>query len=544
MQAVPGTPHAFSHARWLGALMVLVLVVTACALLGAPPASSASSSSSSASAAAPSLSVSPSTYVGGQRLTWTGSVGAPGVRSLDLQLHMGRPGDRWTSVAGFRAQTRADGSFQFSYPAPGMFNIRYRVKAGRHVSATKLFLAKTQEVTLRVAGQPENNTGEPALVATGRPFDIIVDTTPDNVFRSPSSQGLPVFPGRRLTLQRRVDGDTWTDVATATVGSNGLGRFAGLDEPAGVAVFRVREEDYRQDGNDIGWTHSFPLYVYVGATAWAQYEAQRLDALTSVSLPPPDTASFGSGAPTPTASERFNWYPLYWDFAWEHGQSLTGGPARGSRPRGHWVDYVDGAGRVSKQNGQLTLDSKRYYGAGIGDFGTTSATLHGNAATQGRWEARLRIRGAYETGGRDYRVQAELVPEDTAGNRCGTRHIVIASISAFSRRVRFGVDSAKGSWGGSATASANPLHSAYAVAVEVSKDHITWFLDGKPVGSVTDSAAIPDRPMTMRLSLVGQGREEMNQVSLVSDWQRGFPIDSGRQQVSSTKLKRQAASGC
>jgi hypothetical protein len=156
----------------------------------------------------------------------------------------------------------------------------------------------------------------------------------------------------------------------------------------------------------------------------------------------------------------------------------------------------------------------------------------------------MRIRGAYETGGRDYRVQAELVPEDVAGNQCGSRHVVIASISAFSRRVRFGVDSPKGSWSGSAIASANPLHSAYAVAVEVSKSHLTWFLDGRAVGSVTDPAAIPDRPMTLRLSLVGQGGAEMNQVSLVSDWQRGFPIDSGRAQVSSTKLERHTATGC
>ncbi len=537
MQAVLGSRHAVPRPRWLGALIAMILVVTTFALVTVPL-------TTSAEAASPSLSVSPATYVGGQLLTWTGSVGAPGARDLQLQLHMGRPGDRWTTVDGFRARTRADGTFQFTYPAPGMFNIRYRVKAGTHVSASKLFLAKTQELTLRVSGQRENNTGEPALVAADRPFEITVDTTPDNIFRSPSSQGLPVFPGRRLTLQRRVDGDTWKEIASASVGTDGLGRFGGLTEPAGVAVFRVREEDYRQDGNEIGWTQSFPLYVYVGPAAWAQYEQERRAALSTVSLPPPDSAAFGSGAPTPTASERYNWYPLYWDFAWEHGQSLTGGPARGSRPRGHWVDWVDGTGRVSKQNGQLTLDSKRYYGAGVGDVGTTTATLHGNAATQGRWEARMRIRGAYETGGRDYRVQAELVPEDAAGNQCGSRHVVIASISAFSRRVRFGVDSPKGSWSGSAMASANPLHSAYAVAVEVSKGHLTWFLDGRAVGSVSDPGAIPDRPMTLRLSLVGQGREEMNQVSLVSDWQRGFPIDTGRQQTGTTTLKRRAATGC
>ena len=204
MQAVLGTPRSTPRPRWLGALATLILVVTTSALVTVPL-------TTPAQAASPSLSVSPATYVGGQRLTWTGSVGAPGVRDLQLQLHMGRPGDRWTTVDGFRAQTRADGSFQFTYPAPGMFNIRYRVKAGKHVSASKLFLAKTQELTLRVSGQRENNTGEPALVAANRPFEVTVDTTPDNIFRSPSSQGLPVFPGRQLTLQRRVDG-RWTPV--------------------------------------------------------------------------------------------------------------------------------------------------------------------------------------------------------------------------------------------------------------------------------------------------------------------------------------------
>ncbi|GAA1160312.1 hypothetical protein [Nocardioides aquiterrae] len=527
--------------RWLVALAALVPVLTGLALVTLPPAAPAHAR---ARAGAPALSVSPATYVGGQRLTWTGSVGAPGARTLVLQLHMGRPGDRWTTVDGFRARTRADGSFSFSYPAPGMFNIRYRVKAGRHLSPSRLFVAKTQDLTLRVTGQPPNNTGEPALVPAGRAFGITVDTTPDDIFRSPSSRGLPVFAGRTLTLQRRVDGDTWSKVATTTVGDDGLGRFAGLTEEPGVAVFRVREEDYREDGNAIGWTQSFPLYVYVGPEAAARYEELRRAALASVSLPPPGSAMFGSGAPTPTASERYRWYPLYWDFAWEHGQSLTGGPTRGTRDRGHWVDYTDGAGRVSKQNGQLTLDSKRFYGAGPGDFGTTRATLHGNAAAQGRWEARMRIRGAYESGGRAYGVLAELVPAKAADYDCGKHNIEIARITPFSRRVQFGVRSPKYRWSGATTASATPLRSAYAVAVEVSGTHITWFLDGKPVGSVTDRAAIPGVPMTLRLSLEGDGQQEMNQASLVSDWQRGFPIDSGRPTVSGHRLSRHAARGC
>ncbi len=72
-----------------------------------------------------------------------------------------------------------------------MFNIRYRVKAGRYVSAARVFNAKTQDLTIRVTGQPENNTNIPGRVGVGRPFGITVDTTPGNIYRSPESQGLP-----------------------------------------------------------------------------------------------------------------------------------------------------------------------------------------------------------------------------------------------------------------------------------------------------------------------------------------------------------------
>jgi hypothetical protein len=77
--------------------------------------------------------------------------------------------------------------------------------------------------------------------------------------------------------------------------------------------------------------------------------------------------------------------------------------------------------------------------------------------------------------------------------------------------------------------------------VEVSTRHITWFLNGAPVGSVTDSAALSGVPLTLRLSLVGEGQAEMNQVSLISDWQRGFPISTAPSTVSQQKLARDSA---
>jgi hypothetical protein len=230
-----------------------------------------------------------------------------------------------------------------------------------------------------------------------------------------------------------------------------------------------------------------------------------------------------------------------WDFAWEHGESLSSGPARGTRREGSWSDYSSGSGRAAKYNGGLSISSKRYNGAGPGDFGTTRATLQGNPITVGRWETSMRVRSAYERGGRGYNIVAELVPANAADYDCGSHNIQIASISPFSQQVRFGVRSPMYRWSGTATASTTPLERPYAVAVEVSTRHITWFLNGAPVGSVTAPAALSGLPMTLRLSLDGEGQAEMDQADLISDWQRGFPISSGPSTVSEKRLARASA---
>jgi hypothetical protein len=69
---------------------------------------------------------------------------------------------------------------------------------------------------------------------------------------------------------------------------------------------------------------------------------------------------------------------------------------------------------------------------------------------------------------------------------------------------------------------------ALAVAVEVSKRHISWFLNGKIIGTVRNSAAVSDVPMTLRLSLNGKGDKEMNRTKSIFDWMRGFSLKRGK----------------
>lgn len=528
--------HRTPQARSLASLLLVTLMVLA--------SLAALSTATPASAAARSLQVSPSNYIGGQNLTWTGNVGTGGVRKLRLQFNMARPGDTWNTIKGFSSRTNADGSFRFTYPAPSMFGVLYRVKAGRFVSAVEEMNAKTPEVTLEVTGQGGGEDGAPGLLDDNERFSLTANTAPTGIFRAPESAGLPVFPGRALTLYKRITGDNWAKVATTTANNQGVGVFTGLTEPAGIHAYRVRQEAITTQGNKIGWNESFPLHLYVGRDA-QQTLRDRID--NAPRSAPVDRAPSSSHAASPTAAAVNRWFPILWDFDWESGQALDAPSKRGTNKKARWSAYSDGSGRVFKHNGGIILDSKRYNGPGHGDHGTTRATLNNAGLTQGRWEARLRIRSAYERGGNQYNIVAELIPARAADYACGTRNITIAKLDPFSADYQYGVRNKTTKWTATKTTPAAPTNASHGFAVELRKDRITWYLNGKPVGTVKDRAAIPTVPMTLRLSLEGQGQNEMDQVSLISDWQRGYPHDSGNAPVSSNKLKPTTAStpsGC
>jgi hypothetical protein len=121
-----------------------------------------------------SLAISPATYVAGQAVTFTGSLGVPGVRKVRLQLHMNRPGDRWFAVRGFSGKTAANGGFTFDFRAPAMFGIRYRVVSGKIATAPVTFNAKAQDLTMWVAGERPDNEHDPGQPVAGVPFTVAV----------------------------------------------------------------------------------------------------------------------------------------------------------------------------------------------------------------------------------------------------------------------------------------------------------------------------------------------------------------------------------
>jgi len=472
-----------------------------------------------------SLSTSPDTYVGGQAITFTGNLGVPGIRRIGLQLHMNRRGDKWFAVRGFSATTAADGGFNFEFQAPAMFGIRYRVAAAKVATPPVTFNAKAQDLTMWVAGTDPAQDSAPGQPVAEVPFTIAVDTTP-SLFRRPETLGLPVFAGRGLTLQRRLDGDSWETLATSGVGPDGLGYFPGVTAPAGTVVYRVVQDDISTGANRIGWMQTFPTYVTVlehaPKRAMPTTEERLIAPARTVAPAPVSSPRVGAAGASNTASGRYGWYPTLWDYSWEAGQSLTSPADAGTSRHGRWEEYADGAGRVSRQNAGLYLDSQRSNGGGPGDFGTTRATLRNSALAYGRWEARLRLKSA-ESNASDFKVLVELVPDRPEDYACGRRNITLAEVAAHSATMRFGVKADTRQW--SATRNISSLiNTSPAIAVEVAKGHITWFWDGKPIGTVKSKAAVSDVPMTLRFSLVGEQTTEHNQTGVVSDWQRGFAI--------------------
>jgi hypothetical protein len=481
------------------------------------------------------LDVSPNRYVGGQAVTFEGRLGVTGVRKIWLQSYMGRPGDEWNRVEGFRTSTTQTGHFKFKYLAPSMFGIKYRVASRGIVTPAYTFNARSQDLVLTPVPNSSGVVAGEALA--NRPFTIKVDTTP--VLSHRPDLPPPVFPGRELTLQRRDAQGRWHKLATTTTDSNGNGSFVVPGSDPGCRVFRVRQEAWTKGGSKVAWFPSFPTPVDVLATVNSSGSCVR-----PASAPSDTTVrqESDSRAPAATAAGTYKWGGSLWDFAWEQAQSLTNRPSRGSDRRGWWLDRTTGLGRVNQHNGGLLLDSQRIW-SGRGDFGTTSATLRGNARKYGRWEAKMRLK-RLETGAGNYTATIELIPNRAEDYACGARNITVASVKVGGSSLIINARNGKRQWQAKRQISVTDA-GAVAFAVEVTRGHITWFYNGDPIGTVQSRAAVSDVPLTMRLSLVGDRTNEMNKTMFISDWQRGFDLSAGKSVASGRSLQRgEFTAGC
>lgn len=478
------------------------------------------------------LSVSPKAHVPGQAVRFRGRL--PGVRTVHLESHLGRPGDVWTTVPGTRERTKG-GRFDFRSPAPSMFNIRYRVAGQGRATRPYLFYARPQEAVLRAKGSRSETPFH--TIAPGSPYTVVVDTTPKvrNGVGAP-----PAIPGRTVSLQERVGGNQWQTIQQGSTDKRGNVSFTLPAPPTGQQVLRVRQERWTRGENEIGWAASFPAYFSVpGAARTATRTAARTAADRPAAPLRATPAAVRRGGVT-NASQRYGWGPSLYDFAWTHGEDLDSRPSRGTRLRGGWSDTSDGTGRATPYNGGLVLQSKLEH-KGRGDRGTSTATLRGNAQRTGRWEFRVQGR-VWERRGAAYRFRLELVPEGSAVASCVPQGILVAGFTMGRTGMEVGVrNEAKGAQWRRAVRTRlgeRPMN----VAVEVTGKHVTWFVEGRPVATLKDRAARLGAGLVPRLSLLGRQRE-MRGSQVDSDWQRAWPLGRGKQVASGPGLKRSPYSG-
>lgn len=515
--------------------------------LGAPltPGAEAGRAHQAARASA-SLTFTPNgAYIAGQAITLVGQLPVAGVRKVWVEFNMNRPGDTWTELIDrpYTATTKADGSFALPARAPSMWGISWRVRgaSGGGVTPSVTFDSKTQDVEMTTVNP--NNTSQVIVPKAGKAFVVAADSTP-TLFKRPDTIGLPVLQGRTMTLQRRTSPTAWETIATTAVGANGMGYFPSMMEAdPGTYVYRVRLERWTPGETRIGWTASYPTYVTVtsmrpGPSERASAPVARATRVAAQRVPHLRSSE------TATAAAKYGWRPTQWSFDWEEGQDLDSPPNRGTDLAEGWLQYSDGTGRVSKHNGGLRVDSGRLLNtkSDTVDFGTTRAIQTGHADAYGRWEVRLRTI-PLETGAQDFDVLIDLVPASASKFACGKRNITIARWDDNGSKMTFGANAMTSQWTKTIT-TPTPDKFVPAVAVEVAKKHITWFLDGQTIGSVRSRAAVTGVPLVLRMSLVGSANAEYNNTGLLADWQRSFTLAKGTQVKNGPALAKKQLTGC
>lgn len=466
-------------------------------------------------------------YVGGTALVFKGNIGARGKRRVRIQSSQ-RAGAPWEDLQLPRRRTKANGSFRFKVPAPSMWGIRFRV-AGKGGHATPLWTAaaRAQEVLLEVQSN-EVYLGENRVV-TNRPFTIVADTRPP--FSGFKVFPPPLMPGRTVSLQRLV-GSSWTTIDSTTVDSRGKARFSVTETAEGVQTYRARMEDYTRNGSSVGWFPGFPTRVEVFTT--------REDAPPLPNEPRKTFINVAEhkGGDQDKAARTYKWRAEEYDYGWMFGEDLDSrpyGPERGGR----WVETTAGTGRFSLRNGGLLYMSSDYPGGyGHGGWGDTSIEMRGHDRAYGRWELRAQPT-ANQRALSDYTIKIELVPSNQSDYQCASEAITLAEMRPLQDRVGFGVrnGSAGMEWTRTKSLRVNGQHHAY--AVEISKGHISWFIDGKVVGTVKDPRALTGTPMKLRISSEGEGElHYMNNTKMLVDWVHGYDLEHGALTRSGGALNR------
>jgi hypothetical protein len=170
---------------------------------------------------------------------------------------------------------------------------------------------------------------------------------------------------------------------------------------------------------------------------------------------------------------------------------------------------------VRNQNGMLTLE-------GTESSGEVTATVDTHARRYGRWEARVRS-NVEDDGGTPYRVVWELI-HGRHGGECGDG-ITLATYSVGDDAADMDI---RGLSGKAFTDEVDVDLEQYAwhtYAVEVTRDHISWFADTKVLMTERRPEALSGRRLRMRFRLEPVAGARMDFTRMQMDWARYYTLD-------------------
>lgn len=179
----------------------------------------------------------------------------------------------------------------------------------------------------------------------------------------------------------------------------------------------------------------------------------------------------------------------------------------------HWQS--DHPEAIGQQNGMLTIQA-------ASDSGTVKVWPDDQSAVYGRWEARVR---AFEKSdeGEPYRFTWQLVPVD--GDSCGANTIVLATYVPGDARVSGAVRTLPDHAFTYSRKRDLRSRAWHTYAVEVTSDHISWFVDTKVIRTERRSAARTGATYNARFRLVGSPGHKMIPGRMQMDWVRYYTLD-------------------
>jgi hypothetical protein len=232
----------------------------------------------------------------------------------------------------------------------------------------------------------------------------------------------------------------------------------------------------------------------------------------------------------------------------------------GTRPPSTWTLTRGRADKWHDQYGTFSIEQRSGY----------SITDWNRARRVGRWEVRFRSKTGTPRvpDGRPYQVKLELVPSGAA-TRCAPESILMAGYdpATAGRTAHVGVTRS----GFRAAAPATPVGPLFDVttwngtqdervgawrvwAVEVTRNHISWFLDGRVIRRENRAAALIGKRLHLRLSLLDVPGAEMEPTVTQLDWARYWSLKRtthARKKVRAlrrapglTTVSRSPAPGC